>query len=72
MPGTGKSALVAKLAIECGFPYVQKISPEKLVGLSTWGKQDKINKTFVDSQRSSLSCIIVEDIERLIEFTSLG
>jgi len=36
--GTGKTALTAKLALECGYPYVQKIHPDKLIGLSAYGK----------------------------------
>ena len=64
--------MTAKLALECGFPYVKKIHPDILVGLSAWGKQDKINKIFNDAYKSSLSCVIIEDIERVIEFTHMG
>jgi len=51
---------------------VQKIHPDKLVGLSPWGKSDKINKIFNDAYKSTLSVVILEDIEWLIEYTHFG
>lgn len=70
--GTGKTALVSKIALECGYPFVQKIHPDKLVGLSPFGKSDMMNKIFNDAYKSSLSVVILEDVERLIEYTHYG
>ena len=66
--GTGKTALVCKLALECGFPFVKIIHPDDLVGYHSNGKAIKINEVFQDAYKSDLSLIIIDDIERLIEF----
>ena len=70
--GCGKTALAASLALESKFPYVKMISPEDFVGYSEQGKISKIVKTFDDAYKSPLSLIILDDLERLIEFIHIG
>ncbi len=70
--GSGKTALAAKLALESHFPYVKMISPEKFVGYSEIGKISQIVKIFEDAYKSPLSLIILDDLERLIEFIHIG
>jgi len=71
-PGAGKTALAAKLAIESGFPYVKVITPETYVGYTESGKVTSIAKVFDDAYRSPLSLIVLDNIERLIDFVSIG
>ncbi|GAM27263.1 hypothetical protein SAMD00019534_104380 [Acytostelium subglobosum LB1] len=70
--GSGKSSLASTLASKSGFPYIRIISPDDLVGFTEAAKSAKITKIFEDSYRSPLSCIVVDDIERLIEFVPIG
>ena len=70
--GTGKTAFATKVAIESGFPFVKMITPEDFVGYSEAGKRDKIVKIFDDAYKSPLSLIVLDDIERLIEFIHIG
>jgi len=70
--GSGKTALAAKLALESQFPYIKMISPENFVGYSEVGKINAIVKVFEDAYKSPLSLIILDDIERLIEFIHIG
>jgi len=70
--GTGKTAFAAYLAKESGFPFVKLITPESLVGYTEIGKVGVITKIFEDSYKSPLSLIILDDIERLIEFIHIG
>ena len=70
--GCGKSAIAAKVALNSDFPFVKLISPEQFVGVSEYAKIQKIVKVFDDAYKSSLSLIILDDIERLIEFISIG
>ena len=72
MNGCGKTALAAKLALESKFPFVKLISPENFVGYSEQGKISQIVKIFEDAYKSPLSLIILDDIERLIEFIHIG
>eukprot|EP00347_Sterkiella_histriomuscorum_P002129 403369358 len=70
--GCGKTALAAKFALESQFPFVKLISPENFVGYSELGKISAIVKIFEDAYKSPLSLIVLDDIERLIEFIHIG
>jgi vesicle-fusing ATPase len=71
-PGTGKTALAAKLAIESDFPFIRLIAPEQFVGFSEPAKVAAIARTFEDAYRSSLSIIVLDNIERLVEYAPIG
>ena len=71
-PGTGKTAMAAKLAIESGFSYVKIVSPENYVGYTESGKVNAIAKIFDDAYKSPLSLIVLDNIERLIEYVNSG
>jgi vesicle-fusing ATPase len=70
--GCGKTTLAVKVALDSGFPFVKLISPETMVGLSEVGKCNKITKIFEDSYKSPLSVIVVDDIERLLDYVPIG
>lgn len=71
-PGTGKTALASWVALNCDFPYVKLISPENFVGYTETGKINAIVKIFDDAYRSTMACIVLDNIERLIEFVDIG
>jgi len=71
-PGSGKTALAAQLAKASDYPYVKYISPDNLVGYSENAKCSKITKVFEDAYKSPLSCIVVDDIERLLDYVRIG
>ena len=48
------------------------ISAEDFVGYSEIGKLAKITKIFDDAYKSPLSLIVLDDLERLIEFIHIG
>jgi vesicle-fusing ATPase len=48
------------------------ISPEMFVGQSDFAKVTAIVKVFEDAYKSDLSMIILDDIERLIEYVPIG
>jgi len=64
--------LAAKLALDSDFPFVKLITPENFVGVSEHGKIHAMVKIFEDAYKSNLSMIILDDIERLIEFIHIG
>ena len=70
--GSGKTAMAAKIALESGFPYVKMISPEQFVGFTDFAKVQAIVKIFNDAYKSPISLIVLDDIERLIEFIHIG
>lgn len=70
--GGGKSAIAAKLALESNFPYVKLISPENFVGMSEGGRVAEIQKVFEDAYKSPYSLIILDNIERLLDYVPIG
>jgi len=70
--GSGKTAIAAKMATESDYPYVKMVSPEMLVGYSETGKCSKITKIFDDSYKSPISCIVVDDMERILDYVRIG
>lgn len=71
-PSTGKTALAAKIAQDSEFPFIKLISPERLVGLTVSHKISRMKKVFEDAYKSTRSVVVIDDIERLIEFVEIG
>ncbi|XP_075970812.1 vesicle-fusing ATPase 1-like [Anticarsia gemmatalis] len=71
-PNSGKTALAAELAKLSDFPFVKVCSPEDMVGFTETAKCLQIRKYFDDAYRSSLSCILVDNIERLLDYGPIG
>jgi vesicle-fusing ATPase len=49
-----------------------QVSAENMIGLQESTKCAMITKVFEDAYKSPLSIIILDDIERLLEFVSIG
>lgn len=71
-PNAGKTALAAMLAKNSDFPFVKVCSPEDMVGFTEQAKCMSIRKVFDDAYRSQLSCILVDNIERLLDYGPIG
>ncbi|KAJ9581859.1 hypothetical protein L9F63_003790, partial [Diploptera punctata] len=67
-----KTALAAQLAKNSDFPFVKVCSPEEMVGFTESAKCLYIRKVFDDAYRSQLSCILVDNIERLLDYGPIG
>ena len=70
--GCGKTALAAAVAAASGFPFVKRISAQSLLNYHEAGKADAIARVFNDAYKSPLSLIILDDIERLMEYVAVG
>ncbi|KAJ2851464.1 transport between ER and Golgi ATPase protein [Coemansia brasiliensis] len=70
--GCGKTSLAATIARSSSYPFIKLISPEAMVGFSDAQKVAAITKVFNDSYKSPLSLIVVDDIERLLEWVPIG
>ncbi len=71
-PNAGKTALAAQLAMNSGFPFIKICSPDDMVGFTEAAKCVSIRKIFDDAYRSQNSCILVDNIERLIDYGPIG
>ena len=69
---SGKTALAVSKALGSFFPFIRIISPENMIGFSEGAKCQAIKKVFDDAYKSELSCVVVDDIERLIDYVCVG
>ncbi|KAJ7544161.1 hypothetical protein O6H91_09G066600 [Diphasiastrum complanatum] len=70
--GSGKTAMAATIAIDSDFPFIKVISAENMVGHTESSKCGVIAKVFEDAYKSPFSIIILDDIERLLEYVNIG
>ncbi|KAL0950212.1 hypothetical protein HGRIS_010202 [Hohenbuehelia grisea] len=70
--GAGKTALGACIAQKSEFPFIKLISPDTMVGYGENQKVTAITKIFSDSYKSPLSVIVVDNLERLLDYTPIG
>ena len=71
-PGCGKTALAAKIAMDSDFPFIKLVSPEAMVGFNEVQKVQHLNKTFTDAYKSPLNIVVVDNIERIIDWVPIG
>ncbi|KAL3093763.1 hypothetical protein niasHT_027034 [Heterodera trifolii] len=71
-PNTGKSFLAAQIAKDSEFPFIKVCTPEEMVGYSEAEKCAKIRKIFEDAYKSPLSCVIIDNVERLMDYSPIG
>ncbi|CAN0246375.1 unnamed protein product [Ectocarpus sp. 4 AP-2014] len=78
---SGKTALMAHAAVTSGFPFIRKIAADELIGMGEASGADKsdsvskagyISRVFLDSYKSPLSIILIDDLERVIDFVRTG
>ncbi|KAK4687823.1 vesicle-fusing ATPase, partial [Tremellales sp. Uapishka_1] len=70
--GAGKTALAATIAMASDFPFIKLISPEDMVGYSEAQKIAQLNKVFTDSYKSPLSVIVMDSLERILDWNPIG
>ena len=71
-PGCGKTALAAKIAMDSEYPFIKLISPEDMVGYNEAAKVQHLSKVFMDAYKSPLSIIVIDNIERIIDWVAIG
>ncbi|RKF60415.1 Vesicular-fusion protein sec18 [Golovinomyces cichoracearum] len=71
-PGSGKTALAAKIAKDSGFPFIKLVSAENMVGFNEMSKIQYLNKVFTDAYKSPHNIVILDNIERIIEWVPIG
>ncbi|KAI9815624.1 MAG: transport between ER and Golgi ATPase protein [Thelocarpon impressellum] len=71
-PGSGKSALAARIALDSNFPFIKLISPEGMVGFGERERVQHLNKVFMDAYRSPLNIVVIDNIERIVDWVPIG
>lgn len=71
-PRSGKSFLAAEIARTSDFPLIKVVSPGDMVGFSESAKCQALRKAFGDAFRSKLSVLLIDNIERLLDYSPVG
>jgi vesicle-fusing ATPase len=69
---TGKTYLASRIAKDADFPFIKVCTPQKMIGFSETAKCQIINRMFNDAYKSPLSILIIDDLERLMDYTPIG
>lgn len=72
LPNSGKTALAAKIAMNSNFPFLKFCSPQSMISYSELAKGEAIKKIFSDAYKSELSCVVVDEIESLLDYAPIG
>ena len=71
-PGAGKTALAAKVAIDSEYPFIKLITSDDMVGFNEASKIQHLTKTFMDAYKSPMSVIVIDNVERIVEWVPIG
>ncbi|RAL59937.1 hypothetical protein DID88_000563 [Monilinia fructigena] len=70
--GSGKTALAAAMAKSSEFPFIKLVSAENMVGFGDAQKIQYLNKVFMDAYKSPQNIVVIDNIERIIEWVPIG
>lgn len=71
-PGSGKTALAAKIALDSNYPFIKLCSPNDMVGFNEAMKIDHIRRIFENAYKSPLSVVVIDNIESIVEWVDVG
>jgi vesicle-fusing ATPase len=71
-PGSGKTALAAKMAIDSGYPFIKLCTPNNMIGFNESMKIEHMRKIFDDAYKSPLSVVVIDNIERILGWVPIG
>ncbi|KAK3708978.1 transport between ER and Golgi ATPase protein [Vermiconidia calcicola] len=70
--GSGKTALAARIAMDSQFPFVRLVRPVDMVGMNEIQKIQHLSKVFTDAYKSPLNCLVLDNIELLVDWVPVG
>lgn len=71
-PGSGKSALAAKIALDSEYPFIKLCSPNNMVGFNEAMKIEHMRKIFDDAYKSPLGVVVIDNVERILGWVPIG
>jgi vesicle-fusing ATPase len=60
------------MAMDSEFPFIKLISPQDMIGFSEMQKVQQMDKVFRDADKSPFSCIVIDEVELLLDYVSIG
>lgn len=71
-PGSGKTTMACHMANQTDFPFIRLCFPKDMIGYNENAKIQFLKKTFEDAYKSRVSCIVLDCIERIMDYTDIG
>lgn len=71
-PGSGKTALAAKIALDSQYPFIKMCTPDNMIGFNESMKIEHMRRIFDDAYKSPLSVVLIDNIERIFEWVPIG
>ena len=71
-PGSGKTALAAKIALDSEYPFIKLLTPNSMIGFNEAMKIGHMQRIFEDAYKSTLSVIVIDNIERIVGWSAIG
>ncbi|KAI9661265.1 MAG: transport between ER and Golgi ATPase protein [Bathelium mastoideum] len=71
-PGSGKTALAAKLALDSAFPFVKIVKLAHMIGASDQQKALHLDRIFQDAYKSPMNVIVLDEIELWLGYNQVG
>lgn len=71
-PGSGKTALAAKIALDSDYPLIKLCSPDDMVGFNESMKIEHMRRIFDNAYKSPLGVVLLDNIERIVEWVPIG
>ena len=71
-PGSGKTALAAKLALDSGFPFIRLVKVAHMVGATDLQKAQHLDRIFQDAYKSPMNVIVLDEVELLLGYNPVG
>jgi vesicle-fusing ATPase len=71
-PGSGKTALASRIALDSDFPLIKLISPDDMIGMSEAQRVAHLQQIFQDSYKSPLNVLVVDQIEDILDWVNIG
>ena len=71
-PGSGKTALAAKLALDSGFPFIKLVKLAHMIGATDQQKAHHLDKVFEDAYKSPMNVIVLDEVELLLGYNQVG
>lgn len=70
--GTGKTALISKILLDSTITHKKIITPYDMISFDDYGKSQYLIEVFNKAYLVDRSIIVIDDVEILINYTSLG
>lgn len=70
--GTGKTSIAAQFALKSDITFVKILTPGDFLGLNEFAKVNLLANTFRMAYRAKEACIVLDELERIIEYIEEG